>query len=357
MKLSIAGGCGDFGRSCFFVSGQQHSYIVDCGTSTDGLDRVPDLTPEEIRGAEYLFLTHSHRDHTGAVEYLEEKGFAGPVLMSAQTYRQIGYKPKNAVILDSTAPEVDLLPGFSFQWGRTGHCCGAVWYFITCEGKRAFFSGDYREGDPFYTCDPVRGLSADIAVLDAAYPTEERGADMRARFVEKVLSLLREGGPLLLPVPRFGRGLPMALVLRQKLGGALPMYMSPRLLQEWRSFARRPYFARPAASEIPLESFQLWDEETIGQEGVYFLTDAQLSHAGSRQLVDDHPEMHLLMSGSIHGYGQAQGLAASGRAVQVLWPNHTTYLEMQELAAANHFDQVIPYHDPRRAPEKLLYEF
>lgn len=136
-------------RSCFFVSGNQHAYIVDCGTSTDGKDRVPDLTADEIRGAEYLFLTHSHRDHTGAVEYAERMGFSGPVFMSAQTYRQLGYKPKNAVIMDSTAPEVELLPDFVLQWGRTGHCCGAVWYAITCEGKTAFFSGDYREGDPF----------------------------------------------------------------------------------------------------------------------------------------------------------------------------------------------------------------
>ena len=165
MRLSIAGGCGDFGRSCFFVSGNQHAYIVDCGTSTDGKDRVPDLTADEIRGAEYLFLTHSHRDHTGAVEYAERMGFSGPVFMSAQPYRQLGYKPKNAVIMDSTAPEVELLPDFVLQWGRTGHCCGAVWYAITCEGKTAFFSGDYREGDPFYRNDPVRDLTADIAVI------------------------------------------------------------------------------------------------------------------------------------------------------------------------------------------------
>lgn len=357
MKLSIAGGCGDFGRSCFFVSGLQHSYIVDCGTSTDGLDRVPDLTAEEIRGAEYLFLTHSHRDHTGAVEYVEGKGFNGPVLMSAQTYRQLSYKPENAVILDSTAPEVELLPGFSFQWGRTGHCCGAVWYLISCEGKKAFFSGDYREGDPFYACDPVRGLSADIAVLDAAYPTEEWGSDMRKRFLGRALSILQEGRPLLLPVPRFGRGLSIALALEEALCGSVPMYMSDRLYKEWTTFAGRPYFARPAAAGIPREWIKPWDDRTIGAQGIYFLTDAQLSHAGSRQLVEAHPELALLMSGSIHGYGQAGEFTESGRAEQVLWPNHTTYKEMKTLAGENHFTQVVPFHDPRREPEKLLYEF
>ena len=63
MQITIAGGCGDFGRSCFFVEGGRHAFIVDAGTSTDGLDRVPDLTAEQVARAEYLFITHSHRDH------------------------------------------------------------------------------------------------------------------------------------------------------------------------------------------------------------------------------------------------------------------------------------------------------
>lgn len=356
MRLDIAGGCGDFGRSCFFVSGSQHAYIVDCGTSTDGLDRVPDLTAEEIRGAEYLFLTHSHRDHTGAVEFAESAGFAGPVIMSAQTYRQLHYKPKNAVIMDSTAPEAELLPGFSFRWGRTGHCCGAVWYAITCEGKTAFFSGDYREGDPFYRNDPVRGLSADIAVIDAAYPSEEDGAAMRERFLAKAEELLADGAPLILPVPRFGRGLSMAVALRERTGDR-SFFMSERLWREWSLFARRKYFVTPSVLSVPADAFSLWDGETVAAGGVYFLTDAQLSHPESRRLLEAHPEARVLISGSAHGYGRAQEFLDAGRAEQVLWPNHMTYGEMRRLAAMNDFRTVIPFHDPRRKPEARSFEF
>lgn len=357
MKLSIAGGCGDFGRSCFFISGNQHAYIVDCGTSTDGMDRVPDLTAEEIRSAEYLFLTHSHRDHTGAVEFAEEAGFTGQVMMSAQTYRQLSYKPKNAVIMDSTAPEVELLPDFVLHWGRTGHCCGAVWYAITCEGKTAFFSGDYREGDPFYRNDPVRDLSADIAVIDAAYPTEETGDAMRERFLARAEALLADGRPLILPVPRFGRGLSIAAALWARTGGRYAMAMDDRLLREWRTFARRKYFVKPSVWDVPVEAFRPWDGAHIDGSGAYFLTDAQLSHAESRQLADSAPEARILLSGSVHGYGRAKEYVESGRAEQVLWPNHMTYGEMRALAGANRFARCIPFHDPRRKPEALLYEF
>lgn len=104
MQITIAGGCGDFGRSCFFVEGGRHAFIVDAGTSTDGLDRVPDLTAEQVARAEYLFITHSHRDHTGAIGYFESLGFAGSVLLTNQTYRQMKEKPRNTMILDSKRP-------------------------------------------------------------------------------------------------------------------------------------------------------------------------------------------------------------------------------------------------------------
>ena len=194
MQLYIAGGCGDQGRNCFYIEGDRHAFIVDAGTSTDGLDRLPDLSPEMIRRAEYLFVTHSHKDHTGAIEYLENNGFTGPVLMSNQTYQQIHYKPKNTMILDSTAPELSLDGELSLRWGRTGHCAGAVWYYITVDGKRLFFSGDYRENDTFYRCDAVRGLTADLAVIDSAYSRMDRAEDMRKAVADAVKDILAASG-------------------------------------------------------------------------------------------------------------------------------------------------------------------
>lgn len=193
MQITIAGGCGDFGRSCFFVEGGRHAFIVDAGTSTDGLDRVPDLTAEQVARAEYLFITHSHRDHTGAIGYFESLGFAGSVLLTNQTYRQMKEKPGNTMILDSTAPELELERDFSFRWGRSGHCAGSVWYDISCEGKKLFFSGDYRSDDPFYVCDNAEGKTADVAVLDAAYPGDRTGADMRRSVLDKILELVWRG--------------------------------------------------------------------------------------------------------------------------------------------------------------------
>ena len=186
MQITIAGGCGDFGRSCFFVEGGRHAFIVDAGTSTDGLDRVPDLTAEQAARAEYLFITHSHRDHTGAIGYFESLGFAGSVLLTNQTYRQMKDKPGNTMILDSTAPELELERDFSFRWGRSGHCAGSVWYDISCEGKKLVLFGGITEAMTlFIVCDDAEGKTADVAVLMQHIRVIVRGQICAGRFLIK----------------------------------------------------------------------------------------------------------------------------------------------------------------------------
>lgn len=357
MQLYIAGGCGDEGRNCFYVEGDRHAFILDAGTSTDGFDRVPDISTEQIRQAEYLFISHSHRDHTGAIEYLVKKGFTGPVLMSNQTYRQLHYKPQNTMILDSTAPELELEPGFTVHWGRTGHCAGAVWFDISVEGRHVFYSGDYRENDTFYRCDAVRGLHADMAVIDAAYSRKERGDDLRRAVVEKAEALMDGGHPLLMPVPHYGRGLSMGVLFHKVFGCRHPVHMSPKLYDEWLRLGHRKYFVHDEITELPFSIFQRWDEKTVEPGHIYFLTDAQLSRAASRELIEAHPDMGVLLTGSIHGYGKAQCFYKSGRAVFSLWPNHLTWQEMEDLRAVNDMPLVVPFHNKKVKPESDSFVF
>lgn len=223
------------------------------------------------------------------------------------------------------------------------------------KGKKLFFSGDYRSDDPFYVCDDAEGKTADVAVLDAAYPGDRTGADMRRSVLDKILELVWRGKPLLLPVPHFGRGLSIAAYFRNKGSMEIPVHMAPGLYDEWLRLGRRKYFARREVLALPNETFSLWDGKTIHDNGVYFLTDAQLSRSESRELIDRHPELSLLMTGSIHGYGKAKDYYESGRAELVLWPNHMTEREMWELAGKNHFRKIIPYHSTDRKPESDVF--
>lgn len=357
MELLIAGGCGDEGRNCFYVEGNRHAFLVDAGTSTDGFERVPELSTEQIRNAQYIFITHSHRDHTGAIEYFERLGFTGQVLMTNQSYRQIHHKPKNTMILDSTAPELELEKDFSLVWGRTGHCAGAVWFTISTEGKKLFFSGDYRENDPFYRADPVRGLTADVAVVDGAYNRDVLGETMRREVLDKAREMISTGNPLLLPAPRYGRGLSMAVSLHREWGNTFPIYLSPKIYEQWKLLGKRRFFVNDWVLQVPEDSFRLWDEETVEKGAIYFLTDAQLAREETRKLVDAHPDLGILLTGSIHGYGKAKGYVESGRAAFVLWPNHQTKREFDFMVSENHFKKVVLFHNRNVKPEANLISF
>ena len=135
----------------------------------------------------------------------------------------------------------------------------------------------------------------------------------------------------------------------------IPVHMASGLYDEWLRLGRRKYFARREVLALPNETFSLWDGKTIHDNGVYFLTDAQLSRSENRKLIERHSELSLLMTGSIHGYGKAKDYYESGRAELVLWPNHMTEREMWELAGKNHFRKIIPYHSTDRKPESDVF--
>lgn len=357
MKLVIAGGCGDCGRNAFYIEGNGHAFILDCGVSTDGLNRIPDFTVEQLEKAEFLFLSHSHKDHSGAIEYVEDMGYTGPVLMSNRTYQQLSYKPKNTMILDSTAPELELLPDVRIKWGLTGHCAGSVWYLIQVGGKRVFYSGDYREGDVFYRCQPIRDIIADLAIMEAHLDRGLYAQPMRRQVMDTLFSLMEGGKSVLLPVSLHGRGLSIASALALTPGFDRPIFMSENLWNQWQSLARRHYFVNEEIFNIPLDRFRCWDGKTLEGNGIYFLTDSQLGKAENRQLVDGHPDMPVLLTGPLHGYGQAREYVESGRIHLAVWPNHTSLSEMEEIVRENTFGKVIPFHNEHMSWHEEMVEF
>ena len=67
MRIKIAGGCGEHGRNCFYIEGKIYTFLVDCGLMPGEADGgYPRLTENEIMKIDYIFLTHSHIDHSGA---------------------------------------------------------------------------------------------------------------------------------------------------------------------------------------------------------------------------------------------------------------------------------------------------
>ena len=85
MKVTFAGGVGEHGRNCFLVEGESLSFLVDCGVMVGAAQPYPHLAPEQIVPLDYIFLTHSHADHTGALPWFVGQGFHGVVVASQKT--------------------------------------------------------------------------------------------------------------------------------------------------------------------------------------------------------------------------------------------------------------------------------
>ena len=176
MKLYIAGGASEHGRNSFLVEGKSVRILVDCGLmrEPDGSSK-PFLTDEQIKNIDYLFLTHCHADHAGAVMWLYERGFRGIVIASRFTLDIMSGPVRECRVLEELGERGTKIPlehGLSVTWGRSGHCFGSVWLLFSAEGKKILFSGDYVEKSTAYKCDRIRDVAADLAVIDTAYGTK-----------------------------------------------------------------------------------------------------------------------------------------------------------------------------------------
>ena len=340
MKLKIAGGCGEHGRNCFLVENGKNTFLVDCGLMAGSDDPYPRLTPNEISRVKYVFLTHSHADHTGALPWLYENGFSGWTVASACTLKQLPFTVRNAVSLESLcAGNSGQIGGIKLEYGRAGHCVGSVWYHFHTGGNSALFSGDYTEKSPVYCCDNIRRRSADFAVLDCAYGNDERTFSQCCdEIISAVRQLKKQYETLFFPVPKYGRGIELLKLLRE----SFPEYVcccDEHFLEQLRKIPDEQYWYKSA-------DFSAFEYETDRRCDVLFLSDPQLRSenariAAQRAIWDGD---FGVMTGTVECGSFSEKVIRNGRMRFVRYPVHQNYRELRLLSERNDFQRVMPYH-------------
>lgn len=329
IRIKLAGGVGEHGRSSFLVEGDTISFLVDCGLLAASADPYPHLTKTEIQKLSWVYLTHSHADHSGALPWLENLGFTGTVIATRETLSQLKVQPRKSAVLGEEAK----CHGLSVRWGRSGHCPGSVWYEFQLEGKTLLFSGDYLEGGLVYVTDLIRNVRADIAVLDSAYGPELRSAEeMRRDFLKKAETILTAGRPLLLPVPQYGRGLEAVLLLHKRWPD-LPIYGDAHFQNQLKWAISDRAWTTPALREGLADVTVLPLPEDSPTVGFCFVSNPQLRTESqellARRYVSANAE--VLLTGTVEVRSGSWRLQQEGAALFSRLAVHSTDQQREEL--------------------------
>lgn len=344
MRVTFAGGVGEHGRNCFLVEADSLAFLVDCGVMAGAQQPYPALTETQVRSLRYVFLTHSHADHTGALEWLAGLGCTATVVAARPTLEQLGKLPLPAQTLETFASPA----GLALHWGRSGHCAGSVWYAFSLAGlpgRQLLFSGDYTEHSPIYAVDPVCGRAADLAVLDSAYGPEPRSdAAMRQDFLSAVQPFVEAGQPVLFPVPKYGRGQELLALLHARWPEQ-PLYADAHFCAQTTALAQDLYWVRPQARFcLQSVSLNLLDHEPP-QNGFCFFSGPQLRTPDAFALAEAFAKTGgVILTGAVEAHSGADTLCRQGKAQFVRIPVHCSDQGRIALQRRNRFARVVPYH-------------
>uniref|UniRef100_UPI00403F014F MBL fold metallo-hydrolase n=1 Tax=Candidatus Enterococcus willemsii TaxID=1857215 RepID=UPI00403F014F len=169
IHIEILGGCGEYGRNCFYVEENQQAILLDCGIMNDRSQQLPDLQLRHVKKLQAVFISHLHKDHVGALEYLAKLGYKGPVILSDLTYQWL---PENDLFtfcpfVTSEQKWQTVADNLQFLWGYSGHVIGSVWYSLIFNQQTIFFSGDISLTSTLYPVHMPPSLAYELAFIDS----------------------------------------------------------------------------------------------------------------------------------------------------------------------------------------------
>ena len=145
------------------------------------------------------------------------------MVLTTETARQLPLGIDDPLVLEGLSvpyAEAQIPGGLTLTWGRSGHCSGSVWYRMAENGRSLFFSGDYYDCARVHARDPIEGIRANLAVLDCDYGMQPGSASRDAQvdaLIAAISEALADGRPVILPVPRYGRGLGILTYICERL--------------------------------------------------------------------------------------------------------------------------------------------
>lgn len=247
IKFLPLGGADEVGASCFYLYIDGTGIVLDCGIHPQkiGLESLPDFDLIKDEPIDFVFISHAHQDHIGALPFLIKRFPHLQIFSTTQTAEIALLTLHNSANLlreeinDETFPiytheEVDMLirsikfynykqqieisglchsnsEKIKVTFYDAGHILGAAAILIEYEGKKMFYTGDFRTEQQFIMngADFIK-TKVDVLITETTYgstPTEklETFLSESKRFAKEANKIISSGGSILVPVFALGK--------------------------------------------------------------------------------------------------------------------------------------------------------
>ena len=232
MKISFFGGARSVTGANYLLEHDGLIMLVDCGLF-QGSPEAEHLNyenfPYTASEIDFVFVTHSHADHTGRLPKLYKEGFRGKLLSTEPTLDLIRKAlPDNLSLLKDEAKyhghaalfdssditnilnlSQGLKYGNAFNCGRgitvtfhdAGHVLGSAIVEIRWDGKRIYFSGDLGNPPTPLLPEPFFPDDADYIVIESAYGSRihENKSERSQLLIQTIINTINRGGTLMIP--------------------------------------------------------------------------------------------------------------------------------------------------------------
>ena len=363
MELALYGGFGEKGRTCIGVAHGGFRVLLDAGvkTSDRGLpDYHPAIEPAALASLDALVFTHAHEDHLAAIGWCVVNGFAGRVLMTDETCREMpgvldGYaeaRERDAAARVAIEPlPVGTSTGLGplrITTGRSGHVAGGVWLALDDGDVRFDYCGDVVPASPVFAMDALP--PCDAIALDASYGDDDVPFRVRAAGIAAWIAGQPRG--VVLPTPLHGRSAELLDVVPG------PVALAPGMREALRAQLDQSgwlHAQAPGRLEQRLAAAQDWRPTDELPPAALLCHDGMGMAGTSRDILAlaravGHP---TLFTGHVPAGTPGAAMLDAGLAHWIRLPTHPTRDENVELAARSGARVVLGHSCDRAALARL----
>ena len=171
-----------------------------------------------------------------------------------------------------------------------------------------------------------------------------------------LLEALADGRPVILPVPRYGRGLGILTYICERLPET-DIFADRHFITELGHMDATAMWVRPQVQDMLSGKFIRAIPEDFVALGVYFVCDPQLDDIKTRRLVRRLLICggRVIFTGTVEPNTHASLLLHAGKAQLLRYSVHCTQADMLRIAAQNDFKRIIAYNSDY-APTQRVYE-